>query len=247
MPRTAANPQRPVLGYFAFWIDRLRAADALPSALADRLVRAAIHEAPPSCRPPSVEAWMFELATGHGDGIDCRRVVGWLRLRRALGCDAGLVDPETARYWHGRLGEPPRSSAPRWARRVRAVARDAGPLGFGLPPRLVAALCAHPAWARDYLRCATFKAWLAAADDPELAELPPPSPWPVPAGALAPFGAVGAPWADSGAARVEENPRRMPGIWPHERPGDPSRRTGYRLPGAPAGGRSSRAHHTPSG
>ena len=50
----------------------------------------------------------------------------------------------------------------------------------------VAAFCAHPAWVRPYLRCATFKAWLAAADDPELAELPPPpSPGPVPGGARA--------------------------------------------------------------
>lgn len=47
------------------------------------------------------------------------------------------------------------------------------------------AFCAHPAWARDDLRCATFEAWLVAADDPELAELPPPSLWPVPGGALA--------------------------------------------------------------
>ena len=181
MPRTAANPQRPVVGYFAYWIRRLQLADDLPAALASRSVRAAIHEAPPTCRPSPVEAWLFAAATDHGDGIDCGHVVGWLRLRRALGDEAGLVDPETARYWHERLGEPPRSSTPRWARRVRAVARDAGPSGFGLPPRLVAALCAHPAWAHDYLRCATFKAWLAAADDPELAELPPPpSPWPIP-------------------------------------------------------------------
>lgn len=174
MPRTTPNPQRPVTGYFAYWIDRLRLADDLPAALANRLVRAAIHEAPPGCCPSPPEAWLFEAAADHGDGIDCGHVVGWLRLRRALGDDAGLVDPETARYWHERLGEPPRSSTPRWARRVRAVARDAEPPGFGLPPRLVAALCAHPAWARDYLRCATFKAWLVAADDPELAELPPP-------------------------------------------------------------------------
>ena len=174
MPRTAANPQRPVSGYFAYWIDRLRTADNLPSSLASHRVRAAIHEAPPTCRPSPLEAWLFEAATDHGDGIDCGHVVGWLRLRRALGDDAGLVDPETARHWHRRLGVPPRSSTPRWARRVRSVARDAEPLGFGLPPRRVAAFCAHPAWVRPYLRCATFKAWLAAAEDPELAELPPP-------------------------------------------------------------------------
>ena len=70
---------------------------------------------------------------------------------------------------------------------MQAVARDTEPLGFGLPPRRVAAFCAHPAWVRPYLRCATFKAWLVAADDPELAELPPPpSPGPMPVGALAP-------------------------------------------------------------
>ena len=193
MPRTVPDPPRPTSGYFAYWIDRLRLADDLPSPLAGRSVRAAIHAAPPACRPPPLEAWLFDAATGHGDGLDCGHVVGWLRLRRALGDATGALDPETARHWHERLGAPPRSSTPRWARRVRAVARDAGPLGFGLPPRLVAALCAHPAWARDYLRCATFKAWLAAADDPELAELPPP-----PSVARAPLGAVGAPWAVSG-------------------------------------------------
>ena len=180
MPRTIPDPPRPVSGYFAYWIDRLRTADDLPSALADRSVRAAIHEAPPGCRPSPVEAWLFAAATGPGDGIDCAHVVGWLRLRRALGDDAGLVDPETARYWHERLGVPPRSSTPRWARRVRSVARDAEPLGFGLPPRRVAAFCAHPAWTRPYLRCATFKAWLVAAEDPALADLPPPiAPWPI--------------------------------------------------------------------
>jgi len=130
---------------------------------------------------------MFELATDHGDALDGLHAIGWLRLRRVLGDDAGVMDPEAARYWYGRLDAPPRSSTPRWARRVRAVARDAEPLGFGLPPRLVAAFCAHPAWAHAYLRCATFKAWLVAADDPELAELPPPpAPWPISGGTLAP-------------------------------------------------------------
>ena len=186
MPRSAANPQRPVVGYFAYWIDRLRLADALPAALADRSVRAAIHEAPPGCRPSPLEAWLFAAATDHHDGIDCGHVVGWLRLRRVLGDAAGALDPETARHWHRRLGDPPRFPGPRWTRACRAVARDAGPLGFGLSPRRVAAFGAHPAWARDYLRCATFKAWLAAADDPELAELPPPlAPWPIPGGARA--------------------------------------------------------------
>ncbi|MEI2808548.1 MAG: hypothetical protein V9G18_22165 [Albidovulum sp.] len=174
MTQTLRPPPGPAPDCCTHWIRRLRTADALPSALADRSVRAAIHEAPPACRPSPVEAWLFAAATGPGDGIDCAHVVGWLRLRRALGDDAGLVDPETARYWHRRLGVPPRSSTPRWARRVRSVARDAEPLGFGLSPRRVAAFCAHPAWVHPYLRCATFKAWLVAAEDPELAELPPP-------------------------------------------------------------------------
>lgn len=181
MAKTTAKPERPSLGYFAYWICQLRRADRLPSVLADRLVRTAIHEAPPACSPTPLEAWLFATATDHHDGIDCGHVIGWLRLRRVLGDDAGLVDPETARYWYERLDAPPRFPGPRWARRVRAVARNAGPLGFGLPPRLVAAFGAHPALAHDYLRCATFKAWMVAADDPELAELPPaPSPWPVP-------------------------------------------------------------------
>jgi hypothetical protein len=183
MPRTVPDPPRPVLSYFAYWIDRLRLADALPAALAGRSVRSAIHDAPPACRPSPLEAWLFDLATGHGDGIGCPHVVGWLRLRRVLGDATGALDPETARYWHERLGAPPRFPGPHWARRVRAVARDAEPLGFGLLPRRVAAFGAHPALAHDYLRCATFKAWMVAADDPELAELPsapPPSPRPVP-------------------------------------------------------------------
>jgi acetate kinase len=85
-----------------------------------------------------------------------------------LGDEAGALDPETARHGHRRLGEPPRFPGPRWMRACRAVARDAEPLGFGLPPRRVAAFCAHPAGGRPYLRCATFKAWLAAAEDPAL-------------------------------------------------------------------------------
>jgi hypothetical protein len=84
-------------------------------------------------------------------------------------------------------GRAARFPGPRWARRVRAVARDAEPPGFGLPPRLVAAFGAHPALAHDYLRCATFEAWMVAADDPELAELPPLSPWPITGGARAPM------------------------------------------------------------
>ncbi len=121
MPRTAANPQRPVLGYFAYWIDRLRLADALPSPLAGRAVRAAIREAPPGCCPSPLEAWLFDAAAGPCDGIDCAHVVGWLRLRRALGDEAGALDPETARHWHRRLDAPPRSSTSRWARRVRSA------------------------------------------------------------------------------------------------------------------------------
>ena len=174
MIETHARLQRPFIGYCVFWIHQLRLADALPPGLANRSVRAAIHDAPPACRPPPVEAWMFELATDHGDGIDCAHIVGWLRLRRVLSDEAGVLDPETARYWYEHLDAPPRSSTPRWARRCRAVARAAEPLGFDLPPPLVAAFCARPAWAHAYLRCATFKAWLVAADDPELAVLPPP-------------------------------------------------------------------------
>ena len=187
MTETAVKLQLPVMGYFAYWIRQLRLADELPSALANRWVRAAIHAAPPACRPPPVEAWMFERATDHDEALDCGHLVGWLRLRRVLGDEAGVLDPETARYWYGRLDAPPRSSTLRWARRVRAVARDAEPQGFGLPPRLVAAFGAHPAWAHDYLRCADFKGMLVAANDPALAELPPPpSPWPISGGAMRP-------------------------------------------------------------
>ena len=81
MTETAVKLQPPVTGYFAYWIDRLRIADDLPAALAGRLVRAAIHEAPAACRPPPLEAWLFDAATDHGDGIDCAHVVSWLRLR----------------------------------------------------------------------------------------------------------------------------------------------------------------------
>ena len=186
MTETAVKLQPPVIGYFAYWIRQLRLADELPSVLANRWVRAAIHEAPPSCRPPPVEAWRFELATDHGEALDCGHLVGWLRLRRALGDEAGALDSETARYWHRRLGVPPRFPGPRWTRACRAVARDAEPLSFGLSPRLVAAFCAHPAWVRDYLRCADFKGMLVAADDPALAvPPPPPSPWPISGGARA--------------------------------------------------------------
>ena len=179
MTETAIKLQPPVMGYFAYWIRQLRLADELPSALANRLVRAAIHAAPPSCRPPPVEAWMFELATDHDEALDCGHLVGWLRLRRVLGDDAGVLDPATARYWYWQLGAPPRSRGPRWARTCRAVARAAEPLGFGLSPRRVAAFSDHPAWTQAYLRSADFKAMLAAADDPKLAVLPPPpSPWP---------------------------------------------------------------------
>ncbi|MCK7580070.1 MAG: hypothetical protein MZV65_33305 [Chromatiales bacterium] len=118
MTETAVNSQPSVMGYFAYWIRPLRLADELPSALANRLVRAAIHAAPPACRPPPVEAWLFDAATDHGDGIDCAHVVGWLRLRRVLGDDAGVLDPETARYGYGPLGAPPRSRHPRWVRTV---------------------------------------------------------------------------------------------------------------------------------
>ena len=80
-----------------------------------------------------------------------------------LGDEAGVLDPETARYWHRQRGVPPRFPSPRWN---GPVARDAEPLGFGLNPRLVAAFCAHPAWTRPYLRRATFKAWRVAAERP---------------------------------------------------------------------------------
>ena len=95
-----------------------------------------------------------------------------------------MLDSEAARYGYGRSGTPPRSSQARWTRACRAVARDAEPLGFGLPPRLVAAFCEHPAWTPAYRRCATFKALRVAADDPALA-VPPPAPGPLAAGALA--------------------------------------------------------------
>lgn len=163
------------MSYFAYWIDRLRLADALPSGLAHHVGRTALHEAPPACRPAPVEAWLFDLATDHGDGLDGAHVVGWLRLRRVLGDDTGVLDPETARYWYEQLGTPPKRSEPRWTRACRRVARSAEPLGFGLSPRLVAAFGDHPAWVRPYLRCATFKAWRVAADDPARATLPPPS------------------------------------------------------------------------
>jgi len=173
MAKIPRQPPRPVVGYCSYWIRQLQLADALPSVLANRSVRAALHAAPPACRPPAVEGWMFELATDRGEALNGVHLIGWLRLRQVLGDDAGVVDPETARYWYWALGVPPRCPGPRWARACRRVARDAEPLGFGLAPRLVTALRDHPAWTRPYLRCATFKAWLVAAQDPELAELPP--------------------------------------------------------------------------
>ena len=93
--------------------------------------------------------------------------------------ERGDGSAETARYWYEQLDLPPRFPGPRWARRVRAVTREAESLGFGLPPRRVVAFGAHPALAHDYLRCATFKAWMVTADDTELAEPPPPAPWPI--------------------------------------------------------------------
>ena len=180
MTETAVSSQPPVMGYFAYWIRQLRLADELPSVLANRSVRAAIHAAPPACRPPPVEAWMFEPATDHAEALDCGHIVGWLRLRRVLGNAAGVLDPETARYWSGHLGAAPQSRHARWVRRCQAVARAAAPLGFGLSPRLVAAFGDHPAWTHAYLRSADFKGMLVAAEDPALAELPPPpAPWPI--------------------------------------------------------------------
>ena len=184
---TQTLDHRPAPDYCTHWIRPLRLADELPSVLANRWVRAAIHEAPPSCRPPPVEAWMFELATDHGEALDCGRLVGGLRLRRVLGDEAGALDPETARYGYGQLGAPPRSRHPRWVRRCQAVARAAELLGFGLSPRLVAAFCDHPAWTHADLRSADFKGMLVAADDPALAvPPPPPAPWPISGGTMQP-------------------------------------------------------------
>ena len=186
MTETAVSSQPPVMGYFAYWIRQLRLADELPSVLANRRVRTAIHAAPPACRPPAVEGWMFERATDHDEALDCGHLVGWLRLRRVLGDEAGVLDPETARYWSGHLGAAPRSRHPRWVRRCQAVARAAAPLGFGLSPRRVAAFGDPPAWTHADLRSADFKGMRVAAEDPALAELPlPPAPWPIPGGARA--------------------------------------------------------------
>ena len=91
MTETAVSSQPPVMGYFAYWIRQFRLANELPSVLANRSVRAAIHAAPPACRPPPVEAWMFELATDHAEALDCGHIVGWLRLRRVLGDAAGVL------------------------------------------------------------------------------------------------------------------------------------------------------------
>ena len=91
MTETAAGSQPPVMGYFAYWIRQLQLADELPVVLANRRVQAAIHAAPPACRPPPVEAWMFERATDHDEALDCGHLVGWLRLRRVLGDEAGVL------------------------------------------------------------------------------------------------------------------------------------------------------------
>ncbi len=83
MAKITAKPKRPALGHFADWIRPLRLADELP-ALANRRVRAAIHEAPLSCRPSPVEAWLFEAATDHDNRLSDPLIVGGLRLRRVL-------------------------------------------------------------------------------------------------------------------------------------------------------------------
>ena len=51
MATTPRQPLRPVMGYFAYWIDRLRLADTRPAGLAHHGVRTALHEAPPARRP----------------------------------------------------------------------------------------------------------------------------------------------------------------------------------------------------
>ena len=185
MAKPRRNTPRPAAGYYAYWIHQLQHALALPPVRANDLVRAAIHAAPPDCHPPMADAWLFDVATDRGEALDGLHAIGWLRLRRALGDDAGVMDPEAARYGYWQLGIPPRFGGSRWVRTCREVARDAERLGFGLSPRRVTAFRDHPAWTRPYLRCATFKAWIEAGMDSSLAEPPPPAPWPISGGARA--------------------------------------------------------------
>lgn len=140
MAKTRGNKPCPAAGYYAYWIHQGRHALTLPPARANDLVRAAIHAAAPDCRPPTADAWLFDGATDLGDALDGLHAIGWLRLRRTLGDDAGVMDPETARYGYWALGVPPHCPGPRWAQACRHVARDAEPLGFGLAPRLATAL-----------------------------------------------------------------------------------------------------------
>jgi hypothetical protein len=67
------------------------------------------------------------VATDHGDALDGLHAIGWLRLRRALGDDAGVMDPEAARYWYWQLGIPPRFGGSRWARAGTAEPGDEPP------------------------------------------------------------------------------------------------------------------------
>ena len=185
MAKPRRNTPRPAAGYYAYWIHQLQHALALPPARANDLVRAAIHAAPPDCHPPIADAWLFDVATDRGEALDGLHAIGWLRLRRAFGRRRGRDVPEAARYGYWQLGIPPRFGGSRWVRTCREVAHASERLGFGLSPRLVTAFRDHPAWTRAYLRCATFKAWLVAENDPELA-VPPPSPWPISGGARRP-------------------------------------------------------------
>ena len=167
MTETAVSSQPSLMGYFAYWIRQLRLADELPSALANRLVRAAIQQPrrpvdrrqsrrrcsnwPPTTTRPSTAA-TSSAGCGCGGFWATTRACS---TRQPRGTGIGNWGLRPARAGHAGRGPAARS-------------RTRPNRGVLAAPRRVAAFGDHPAWTHAYLRSADFKAMLAAADDPKL-------------------------------------------------------------------------------
>jgi hypothetical protein len=212
----AQVPEAPLdhRAYCRYWVAQLQRLLERPVAQQATQMDRALAGAPPEHRPPPADALLLQVA---GRALPVEEVLGWLRLRAELPAGADALDPVVAAYWlrhldlsHAAVGTPA------WAAHCRQTALGARLQGKALDPAVLAAVQAHPEWARGYLRCGGSKARVLAGLQPPVAEpdaaersaadasaLPPPlsgapgAPMslpqpPAPAGALAFGGAIGA-------------------------------------------------------
>jgi hypothetical protein len=160
-----ARVRRMSTAYYDYWISVFDKARNMPEQKASAMhIKSALQTAAGPLKPGATDAAMFTAAGG--TELPYRAVAIWLRMRRAIGNDAGIVHRDAARFWERQLATAPDHSSREWSEKLAGYIETAARQDNGaaaLSEQNYQGFRQHPEWALAYVRCGAYKARLAAA------------------------------------------------------------------------------------